>query len=60
MIVRENSAKHAGEGEKSLRRATSIIGMAPDIDPATWDHSEIEKYGLGKGMFLFMNYSHLN
>lgn len=45
---RENSA-HAGEGQKSLRRGTSVIGMAPDIDPATWDHSEIDKYGLGKG-----------
>ena len=26
--------------------------MAPDVDPKTWDHSEIDKYGLGKGMFL--------
>ena len=31
-----------------LRRATSVIGMAPDVDPSTWDHSEIDKYGLGK------------
>ena len=21
--------------------------MAPDIDPATWDHSELDRYGLG-------------
>lgn len=40
---------HAGEGQRSLRRATSVIGMAPDVDPSTWDHSEIERYGLGKG-----------
>eukprot|EP01031_Cornospumella_fuschlensis_P023507 gene23507-28513_t len=39
---------HAGEGQKSLRRATAVIGMAPDVDPKTWDHSEIDKYGLGK------------
>lgn len=44
----ENGGKHQGEAEKSLRRATAVIGMAPDIDPSTWDHSEIEKYGLGK------------
>ena len=42
----ENSA-HAGEGKKSLRRATAIIGMARDIDPSTWDHREIERYGVG-------------
>jgi hypothetical protein len=46
---RENSEKHKGEGQKSLRRGTSVIGMAPDIDPSTWDHSELDKYGLGKG-----------
>lgn len=48
-ICRENSNKHAGEGQKSLRRATSIIGMAPDIDKSTWSQAEIEKYGLGTG-----------
>ena len=31
-----------------MKRATSIIGMAPDVDPSAWDHSEIDKYGLGK------------
>lgn len=46
---RENSPTHAGEGQKSLRRGTAVIGMAPDLDPATWDHSELDKYGLGKG-----------
>ena len=30
-------------------RATALIGMAPDIDPSTYDHSEIERYGIGKG-----------
>ena len=49
MHHRENSAKHAGEGQKSLRRGTAIIGMAPDLDPQSWDHSEIDKYGLGTG-----------
>ncbi len=39
---------HKGEGQRSLKRATSIIGMAPDVDPSAWDHSEIDKYGLGK------------
>ena len=30
-------------------RATALIGMAPDIDPSSYDHSEIERYGIGKG-----------
>ena len=50
-FYRENSAQHAGEMKKSQRRSTSIIGMAPDIDPSTWDHREEEKYGLGKGKY---------
>lgn len=41
--------KHAGEGDRSLRRGTGIVGLAPDLDPMTWDHSELNKYGLGNG-----------
>ena len=40
----ENSKAHKGEGQRSLRRATSVIGMAPGIDATTWDHSELDKY----------------
>jgi len=47
-LCRENN-KYAGMGERSMRRNTAVIGMAPDLDPATWDHSELDKYGLGKG-----------
>ena len=43
----ENSNAHVGEGQRSLRRGTAVIGMAPDIDPSTYDHSELDKYGLG-------------
>lgn len=53
-INRENSG-HAGEGQKSLRRATAVIGMAPDLDPSTWDHSELDRYGLGKGKDIFLS-----
>jgi hypothetical protein len=51
IITRENSG-HGGAGDRSLRRATAVIGMAPDIDPATWDHREIDRYGLGSGKVL--------
>jgi hypothetical protein len=34
-------------GQNSLKRATAVIGMAPDLDPACWDHSELQRYGLG-------------
>ena len=30
--------------------------MAPDIDPGTWDHSELDKYGLGKVRELSLFY----
>jgi hypothetical protein len=30
-------------------RATALIGMAPGLDPALYDHSETEKYGVGNG-----------
>ena len=43
----ENSGKHKGEGQKSLKRSMAIIGMAPDIDPALWNHEEEGRYGLG-------------
>lgn len=43
-------------GQKSLKRATSVIGMAPDIDPASWDHSEIDRYGLGTVRSLSLFY----
>jgi hypothetical protein len=44
----ENSEKHKGEAQKSLKRALAVIGMAPDLDPSTWDHRQINKYGIGK------------
>ena len=49
LMYRENSEIHAGEGKKSLRRATAIIGMNPDLDPTLYDHREEERYGIGKG-----------
>lgn len=32
---------------KSLKRGTSIIKMANDVNPNNWDHSENIRYGLG-------------
>jgi len=48
----ENSEKHKGEAQKSLKRALAVIGMAPDLDPSTWDHRQINKYGIGKARSL--------
>jgi hypothetical protein len=53
----ENSAVHAGEGQKSLKRATSVIGMAPDIAADSWDHSELDRYGLGKGKCHYCSFT---
>lgn len=55
-VNRENGNKYGGMEQKSLRRATGIIGMAPDVDPSTWDHSEIERYGLGTARPLSLFY----
>jgi hypothetical protein len=51
---------HRGEGQRSLRRATSVIGMATDIGSESWDHSEIDKYGLGKARPLQLFYDILH
>lgn len=45
----ENSPKHKGEGVKSLKRSMAIIRMARDIPDDAWDHSEQNRYGIGKG-----------
>ena len=49
----ENSEKHKGEARKSLARAMSVIKMSPDIDDKAYDHTEIDRYGLGTGISLF-------
>ena len=49
---RENSESHKGEGQRSLRRATALIGMAPGLDPSTYDQAEIERYGVGQGVMI--------
>jgi len=33
---------------KSYKRGTAVIGMAPGLDPKEWDHSELDRYGVGK------------
>ena len=48
--------RFAGMGKKSLMRATGIIGMAPDLDPALYDHTEEAKYGLGTGKLSHEHY----
>lgn len=58
----ENSNAHKGEGQKSLKRATHIVGMAPDLDPSSYDHTEEAKYGIGKWLTLICsgsNFTHL-
>lgn len=46
--------RHAGEGQKSIRRGVAIVGMAPDLDPSSWDASELDKYGLGTGKVVLL------
>jgi len=34
-------------GQNSLKRGTAVIKMAPDLKDSDWDHSELDRYGLG-------------
>ena len=53
----ENTDRHAGEGQKSLKRATYIIGMAPaSLDKTSFDHTEENVYGIGKVRSLDLFY----
>lgn len=44
----ENSELHVGEAERSLKRSMSIIKLTPGVSAAEWDHTEDQRYGLGK------------
>ena len=45
----ENAPAHKGEGQRSLKRSMVVVGMARgQIDPGSWNHAEIDKYGVGK------------
>ena len=43
----EQGSRHLGEDKRSARRAMALIGMAPDIDPATYDTTDAARYGMG-------------
>ena len=49
----ENSEKHKGEARKSLARAMTVIKMSPDIDDKAYDHTDLDRYGLGTGERIF-------
>lgn len=52
----ENAQAHYGEGERSLRRALAAIGMAPGVDPASYTHAELTRYGVGHARPLALFY----
>ena len=52
----EHAAAHAGQGERSLRRALAAIGMAPGTDPASYPHTALRRYGIGHVRPLNMFY----
>ena len=43
----ENGAKYAGTGKKAMKRLLGIVHMNPEVDPSEWDHTDMERYGLG-------------
>ncbi|CAK9251538.1 unnamed protein product [Sphagnum jensenii] len=46
---KESVVFHEYAGVKSLKRATAVIGMAPDISPDSYDHTDLDMYGIGRG-----------
>jgi hypothetical protein len=43
----ENTNKYAGTGKKAMARLLGIVHMNPEVDPSYWDHTEMDRYGLG-------------
>lgn len=43
----ENGSKYAGTGKKAMQRLLGIVHMNPEVDPAEWEHIDIDRYGLG-------------
>lgn len=43
----ENARTYSGVGKKAMARLLGIVHMNPEIDSATWDHTDEELYGLG-------------
>lgn len=50
----ENSPQHKGAGQASLKRSMGVIHMAHDMKEEDWDHSEVDRYGLGTGTYELM------
>eukprot|EP00565_Helicotheca_tamesis_P003537 CAMPEP_0185734394 /NCGR_PEP_ID=MMETSP1171-20130828/22360_1 /TAXON_ID=374046 /ORGANISM="Helicotheca tamensis, Strain CCMP826" /LENGTH=559 /DNA_ID=CAMNT_0028404381 /DNA_START=36 /DNA_END=1716 /DNA_ORIENTATION=+ len=44
----ENADKYAGTGKKAMARLLGIVGMNPEVPRSQWDHTEEDRYGLGK------------
>mmetsp|Transcript_17374 Transcript_17374/g.17471 ORF Transcript_17374/g.17471 Transcript_17374/m.17471 type:complete len:613 (-) Transcript_17374:358-2196(-) len=43
----ENGKAYEGTGIKAMKRLLGIVHMNPEIDPSEWDHTDIDRYGLG-------------
>lgn len=43
----ENGSLYAGTGRRAMQRLLGIVHMNPEVDPAQWDHTEEDRYGLG-------------
>lgn len=43
----ENGDKYAGTGKSAMKRLLGIVHMNPEVDPSEWDHTDIDRYGLG-------------
>lgn len=44
----ENSNRYAGTGKKAMARLLGIVHMNPEVPTNSWDHTEEDRYGLGK------------
>eukprot|EP00536_Pseudo-nitzschia_multiseries_P007607 jgi/Psemu1/196067/e_gw1.181.106.1 len=43
----ENGNKYAGTGKRAMKRLLGIVHMNPEVNPTEWDHTDIDRYGIG-------------
>ena len=44
----EHSELYAGVGKKAMKRVLGVVKMNPEVAESEWDHTELDKYGIGK------------
>mmetsp|Transcript_13297 Transcript_13297/g.17417 ORF Transcript_13297/g.17417 Transcript_13297/m.17417 type:complete len:519 (-) Transcript_13297:113-1669(-) len=44
----EHSNMYKGVGKKAMNRVLGVVKMNPEVPESAWDHTDLDKYGVGK------------